>query len=340
MTLQIARLTGNDDGTMITVPLADGSTTTLQEVYDAVRTFEALSANMDMRPLCSGSGKQSLGGGRAVGITLEMLNKSTIEFDARPGPAVISCLVSGGNLVATLTWNGAATGASDPVVLLDSTATFATNGIQTGAVIRNVSDGSVGTVVSVDSETQVTTSALTGGGNTWESSDTWEIDSEHPFSPTANTHVAFAQDTAASTIEVGGLIVDPSSVAEITDAVWDEPVADHATAGTTGKKLDDLSVASVDAIVDGVWDEPVGSHVVAGTTGKKLVDLPTAAQVAAAVWSTTHNGRAASDIMSDLLSMASGKITEAPSGTFSFYERDNTTVRYTLTIAGSNRTRS
>lgn len=54
----------------------------------------------------------------------------------------------------------------------------------------------------------------------------------------------------------------------------------------------------------------------------------------------TFDGRALSDILIDLLSMASGRIVEGPAGTFSFYERDNTTVRYTLVRSGSERTRS
>jgi len=45
-------------------------------------------------------------------------------------------------------------------------------------------------------------------------------------------------------------------------------------------------------------------------------------------------------IMNDVLAMASGKIVESPSGTFTFYDRDNTTPRFVLTKAGSERTRS
>lgn len=204
MAIQITRLTGNDDGTMIAVPIADGTNVDLQSIYNAVRTFEAVPENMDVRPLCIASGKQPLGGGRAVAITMQLINKSTIEFEARAGPAVIGCSVDGGNLVANLTWDGAKTDlAVDAFVLTDTNATFATNGIQSGAVVRNITDGSSATVATVDSETQITCTALTGGGtNNWSQFDVWEVDSGHPFSPTAYTHIGYAQDTAASTIEV------------------------------------------------------------------------------------------------------------------------------------------
>ncbi len=45
-------------------------------------------------------------------------------------------------------------------------------------------------------------------------------------------------------------------------------------------------------------------------------------------------------IMNDVLAMASGKIVESPSGTFTFYDRDNTTPRFVLTKVGNERNRS
>lgn len=46
------------------------------------------------------------------------------------------------------------------------------------------------------------------------------------------------------------------------------------------------------------------------------------------------------NVMNDLWSMASGRIVESPSGTFTFYDRDNTTVKFVLTKAVNERTRS
>ncbi len=45
-------------------------------------------------------------------------------------------------------------------------------------------------------------------------------------------------------------------------------------------------------------------------------------------------------VMNDLWSMAAGRIVESPSGTFTFYDRDNTTVRFVLTKSGNQRARS
>lgn len=62
------------------------------------------------------------------------------------------------------------------------------------------------------------------------------------------------------------------------------------------------------------------------------------------VWSALASGFDAADsmgnVMNDLWAMAAGKIVESPAGTFTFYDRDNTTPRFVLTKAGSERTRS
>lgn len=49
--------------------------------------------------------------------------------------------------------------------------------------------------------------------------------------------------------------VTPSDVADIADAVWDEPLSGHSTAGTTGEALDDAATASE------VWSYSVSGKV-------------------------------------------------------------------------------
>jgi hypothetical protein len=62
------------------------------------------------------------------------------------------------------------------------------------------------------------------------------------------------------------------------------------------------------------------------------------------VWSALASGFDAADsmgnVMNDLWAMAAGRIVESPAGTFTFYDRDNTTPRFVLTKSGSERTRS
>lgn len=74
---------------------------TVQDLHDDIRLFEHLNQNLEEGQIAAASGKQSLGGGVQVGITLELINNWRLSFAARPGPDTILCSVSGGNLVAT-----------------------------------------------------------------------------------------------------------------------------------------------------------------------------------------------------------------------------------------------
>ena len=68
------------------------------------------------------------------------------------------------------TANGAGT------TLIDSTATFLSDGARPGDKVRNATDGSFGVVTSVDSEVQLTHTVLSGGAeNDWDSSDAWDL---------------------------------------------------------------------------------------------------------------------------------------------------------------------
>lgn len=76
-------------------------TLTIQTLYDEIRLFEEKMPFLFVAQLAKGSGKQDLGGGARVGITLELIDDWRLSFAARPGPDTIICTVSGGNLVAT-----------------------------------------------------------------------------------------------------------------------------------------------------------------------------------------------------------------------------------------------
>ena len=66
---------------------------------------------------------------------------------------------------------------------------------------------------------------------------------------------------------------DPTAAA-IADEVWDEPIADHQAAGSTGEALGAAGGGSTpSAIADAVWDEPLAGHATAGSAGKALSDV-------------------------------------------------------------------
>ncbi len=73
---------------------------TCQDLINQIRLYEERLTNMDYPLIANAYGKQALGGGSYIGITLELVNDWRIAFEARSGPDTTSCMVTGGNLVA------------------------------------------------------------------------------------------------------------------------------------------------------------------------------------------------------------------------------------------------
>lgn len=99
----------------------------------------------------------------------------------------------------------------------------------------------------------------------------------------------------SSRLSTAGYTVPPTAAA-ITDAVWDEAMSGHTTAGTTGRELYDQNTL-IPGLVTGqttisnqittqinglataiptlVWDELTSAHVIAGSTGAALTTSST-----------------------------------------------------------------
>ncbi len=72
---------------------------TIQQIVDYVREWQDELINEDIEDFINPSGKQSLGGGLYVGITLQFRYGWKLKFADRSGPAWFLCTVSGGNIV-------------------------------------------------------------------------------------------------------------------------------------------------------------------------------------------------------------------------------------------------
>jgi len=71
---------------------------TMQELINGIRDFEDDNLGMSFAKIANASGKQDLGGGVLVGITVTLIDWK-LKFEDRPGPDFIICNVTGGNLV-------------------------------------------------------------------------------------------------------------------------------------------------------------------------------------------------------------------------------------------------
>ena len=82
-----------------TIPMPN-PTVTIQDLYNDLKEFESTPQGISADVTCSAAGKDDLGGGEFVGITMTMINEWRLEFEPQGGPSYESRIVGGGNLVA------------------------------------------------------------------------------------------------------------------------------------------------------------------------------------------------------------------------------------------------
>ena len=106
-------------------------------------------------------------------------------------------------------------GTAPATILHDTAATFETDGVKVGDVISNVTDSSAATVVTVDSEIKLTTTALTGGtNNEWRDTNVWKVTSDYLAYHTGTIQVTAGLDTRV-------LIIVTAASCNFTEVVVD-----------------------------------------------------------------------------------------------------------------------
>jgi hypothetical protein len=198
---------------------------TIEDLHDTLRELESRQTNLIYDEIVSTAGKEFLGGGVYVGLTSTLLN-AKVSFEARK-------IWSAQGTVTTTDSNG--------IKLIDSSAQFITDGIEPGAWCVNLTDGSICSVRTVDSEYQVTTDTLGDGySNTFTFGDAYRLintiqcdisggnlvaldgygNSISPVLPTAGTQIVRTASSSATLTEQtviqyasfnGGVTVDVTS---------------------------------------------------------------------------------------------------------------------------------
>jgi len=183
----------------------------------------------------------------AVGDAYSVDGAGWTTRDAFTKPGTVTSVTDRANFVADgagVTSRGTTTGASDLVLLIDSTATFQTDGVGVSDVVNNTTDGSIGNVVSVDSEIQVTTSTLVGGvENDWDTGDVYAITEGKQIATGTHTGVA---DSAT-------VLTDSEATFIATSNVKVGNVVRNTTDGSTGTvvTIDSETQITTSALVDG-----------------------------------------------------------------------------------------
>ena len=136
----------------------------MQDVVDTTRKAEDSFQGMSFNKLLDAGGKEDLGGGLTVGITVTLQN-NVVEFEARRTPAV----------EGTVTTQGL-TDARNLVQLIDTGVDFVAANVQPGSFVINFTDQSVTDVRRVVDTDQLECKALVNGnGNTFEVGDEYHV---------------------------------------------------------------------------------------------------------------------------------------------------------------------
>lgn len=179
----------------------------VQQLINAIRDWEDELINMEEDKIADASGKDDLGGGAYVGITLKLVNNWRIQFAPRPGPDWVNCFVKGGNLVAENDYN------DDPLK----------SSPYVNAVIAQSTSP---TLVGVDDPWAM---ELPGG---YTGQQAGKIVSDVPTTSEIDSELSAVHGVGSWE---GGV---PPTVSEIAVGVWEEALSDHA--GISGSAAEAL----------------------------------------------------------------------------------------------------
>lgn len=135
-----------------------------QDIVDTLRIREESFRGQSEDKLVNASGKEDLGGGVSVGITVE-LQDTLVAFEGRTTPAQIGIVTT-----------GFPTPVNNQLLLIDSNATFITNEIHRGSLVINFTDESIAEVTEIQSETILRTKVLVNGStNVFNLNDSYQV---------------------------------------------------------------------------------------------------------------------------------------------------------------------
>lgn len=133
---------------------------TVQSIYDDIRDWEDEPAHLSYQKLVSGAGKEDLGGGVSVGITVTLLN-AQLMFSARTTP---------------LETGTCTTTNSDGIQLIASGGDFINSGVYRGCTAYNDTTDESAVITEITSATQLEMFPLSGGGGSgWTNTDSYII---------------------------------------------------------------------------------------------------------------------------------------------------------------------
>ena len=205
---------------------------TLQGLIDAIRDWEDDADHTQFDTLIDAAGKEDLGGGVTVGITATLQN-AQLYFAPRSSQIVTGETVS--------------TADADGYTLITTGATYITDGVQRGDIVYNVTTTAMATVLTVDSEEQISHMQLSGGSrNDWQVSDAVDVYRNEQCNIS------------------GGNLVAVDDVGASIPSTLQSPNTNIVRTSSSSATLQELADIQFSSFQGGVWIDVSGSN--SGTT--------------------------------------------------------------------------
>jgi hypothetical protein len=226
----------------------------VQDYVDTTRPFESSFEAMSHEFLISAGGKDDLGGGKLVDITLTEEDLK-LSFEARTTAAETGQVTTG----------SVAPTPKGEITFTDTSADFTTASVERGSMVINFTDRSIADVVEVVSSDTLTTRTLVNGiDNTFAVSDFYQV-----FNVT-------------QMIVQGGNVVGVDDLDATTNAIlptaFSQVVVTLSSSGTIAGLPDlEADIATIlaqttaAAQAAAVWDALISAHTVTGSFGEFVV---------------------------------------------------------------------
>jgi len=226
----------------------------VQDYVDTTRPFESSFQAMSHPFLISAGGKDDLGGGKLVDITLSEQDLK-LAFEARTTPAE----------TGTVTTASGAPTLQGEITFVDTAADFVTAGVDRGSLVINFTDRSIADVIAVDDLNTLTTKTLVNG-----------IDNSFQFGDFY--HVFNVEQMTVQGGNVVGLdtLLVPTNA--ISPTAFTQVVVTLSSSGTIAGLPDlEADIAAIlaqttaDAQAAAVWDALISAHTVTSSFGEFVV---------------------------------------------------------------------
>lgn len=204
----------------------------MQDLIDTLRTIEATPEAIDKPDILKSSGKEDLGGGTTVGLTVELQN-AKIYFEER------SWILTSGTCKT-----------SDSIgeYLYDSSASFLTDEIEVGFIIQNDNTNAVATILQVVDNSTLYSLPLSNGSNeVWTIGDEYHVLPNELCATTGGNLVAVDASLNAmypilQSPNVQSTLTSSSSatatdLADLANFVWEKDITGYTDPSTAGYTL-------------------------------------------------------------------------------------------------------